>query len=71
MPRDVVTLFAQEAGKKLIRKHCRQIGLPVDGLRRLVEEIVDKSTMQRRHGLWEAFDEVLGETEDAEAADAP
>lgn len=64
MPRDVVTLFAQEAGKKLIRKHCRQIGLQVSDLRRLVEEVVDKSTMQRRHGLWEAFDEVLSQTQD-------
>lgn len=66
MPRDVVTLFAQEAGNKLIRKHCRQIGLPVGDLRRLVEEVVDKSTMQRRHGLWEAFDEVLGQTQDGD-----
>lgn len=71
MPRDVVTLFAQEAGKKLIRRHCRQIGLPVESLRRLVEEIVDKSTMQRRHGLFEAFDEVLGETDDSEDGNAP
>lgn len=69
MPRDVVTLFAQEAGKKLIRKHCRQINLPVEDLRRLVEEVVDKSTMQRRHGLHEAFDEVLGETCTGESED--
>lgn len=66
MPRDVVTLFAQEAGKKLIRKHCRQISLQVADLRRLVEEVVDKSTMQRRHGLWEAFDEVLGQAQDGD-----
>ncbi|MBB4126717.1 MULTISPECIES: DNA modification system-associated small protein [Xanthomonas] len=70
MPRDVVTLFAQEAGKKLIRKHCRQIRLPVEDLRRLVEEVVDKSTMQRRHGLHEAFDEVLGATYEEESDDA-
>ncbi|MBN7851072.1 DNA modification system-associated small protein [Stenotrophomonas maltophilia] len=70
MPRDVVTLFAQEAGNKLIRRHCRQIGLPVNDLRRLVEEVVDKSTMQRRHGLWEAFDEVLGETYEEDADNA-
>jgi len=70
MPRDVVTLFAQDSGKKLIRRHCRQIGLPVDDLRRLVEEVVDKSTMQRRHGLYEAFDEVLGATNDEEVDDA-
>ena len=59
MARDVVALFAQDEGKKLIQRHCRRIGLPVSDLRRLVEEIVSKSTMQRRRGLWEAFDEVL------------
>ncbi len=62
MPRDIVTLFAQDEGKKLIQKHCRKIGLPVADLRRLVEELVDKSTMQRRHGLWQAFDEVLSDS---------
>ncbi|SDG06659.1 hypothetical protein SAMN04515659_2028 [Dyella sp. 333MFSha] len=62
MPRDVVTLFAQEKGSKLIKKHCRAIGLPYGDLKRLVEEVVDKSTMGRRHGLWQAFDEVLGES---------
>lgn len=59
MPRDVVVLFAQEEGKRLIRMHCRRIGLRVADLRRLVEEVVDKSNMQRRHGLWQAFDEIL------------
>lgn len=65
MARDVVALFAQEEGKKLIARHCRQINLPVADLRRLVDEVIDKNTMQRRRGLWEAFDEVLdagGET---------
>lgn len=66
MPKDVVTLFAQEDGKKLIAKHCRSIGLPVADLRRLVEEVVDKSAMQRRRGLWQTFDEVLGESGDTE-----
>lgn len=70
MPRDVVTLFAQEEGKKLIQRHCRRIGLPVGDLRRLVEELVDKSTMQRRHGLWQAFDEVLEDSLEG-GSDAP
>lgn len=61
MPKDVVTLFGQEAGEKLIRKHCRRVGLPVADLRRLVEAVIDKSTLQRRVGLWESFDEVLAE----------
>lgn len=63
MPKDVVTLFAQEEGKKLIAKHCRKISLPVADLRRLVEEIVDKESMQRRAGLFQAFDEVLSDSE--------
>lgn len=62
MPKDVVTLFAQEKGSKLIKKHCRAIGLPYGDLKRLVEEVVDKSTMGRRHGLWQAFDEVLDQS---------
>lgn len=59
MPKDIVTLFSQEDGKKLIRKHCQRIGLPVADLRRLVEEVVDKNAMQRRRGLFQTFDEVL------------
>lgn len=59
MPRDIVVLFDQEDGRRLIEAHCRKIGLPVGDLQRLIEEVIDKSTMQRRHGLWQAFDEVL------------
>ena len=59
MPRDIVVLFDQEEGRQLIERHCRDIGLPVADLQRLIEEVIDKSTMQRRHGLWQAFDEVL------------
>jgi hypothetical protein len=59
MAREVVTLFAQQEGQTLIRKHCRQVGLEVEDLRRLIEEVIEKDSMQRRHGLWQAFDEVL------------
>ena len=67
MVRDVVALFVQDEGKKLIQRHCRRIGLPVADLRRLVDKVIDKSTMQRRRGLWEAFDEVLDTSGDADA----
>ena len=66
MPRDVVTLFAQDEGKKLIAKHCRNIKLPVADLRDLVETVVEKANMGRRHGLTEAFDDVLGRTDGTE-----
>lgn len=59
MPKDVVVLFSQDYGERLVRKHCKKIGLAPGDLKRLVEEVIDKSNMQRRHGLWQAFDEVL------------
>jgi len=43
MPRNVVVLFDQEEGQKLIRDHCRRIKLPVADLRRLVEEVIEKN----------------------------
>lgn len=66
MPREVVTLFAQPEGQALIRRHCRKIGLEVADLRSLVEEVIDKDSMQRRHGLWQAFDDLLDGAEPGE-----
>ena len=67
MPRDVVTLFAQEEGKKLIARHCRSINLPVQDLRDMVEEVVEKAGMQRRRGLFEAIGEILERSVETEA----
>lgn len=66
MPKDVVTLFGQEEGKKLIARHCRSIRLPVADLRDLVDSVVEMASMARRRGLTEAFDEVLGRTDGTE-----
>lgn len=64
MPKEIVVLFSQKEGEDLIRKHCQKVGMKVEDLRRLIEEVVDKSAMQRRHGLWQAFDEVLDNLEE-------
>ncbi len=66
MPKDVVTLFAQDEGKRLIAKHCRSVKLPVADLRDLVETVVEMASMARRHGLNDAFDEVLSRTDGTE-----
>lgn len=63
MPKETVMLFAQDEGKKLIAKHCRKINLPVADFRELVETVVEKAGMQRRHGLYEAFDDILSRTD--------
>lgn len=59
MAKEHVVLFAQDEGRRLVQRHCRRISLKVADLRQLVEEVVDKDTMQRRAGLWQAFDDVL------------
>jgi len=59
MSRDVVVLFAQPEGQQLVRRHCKEIGLQVSDLKRMVEETIDNTMMQRRRRLWQAFDELL------------
>lgn len=65
--KNVVVLFDQPEGKELIRSHCRSIKLPVADLQRLVETVVIANPMQRRHGLWLAFDEILDDPAEGEA----
>lgn len=62
MSRDVVVLFAQPEGQKLVRKHCKKVGLEVSDLKRMVEETIDNTMMQRRRRLWQAFDELLDDS---------
>jgi hypothetical protein len=66
MPKEFVTLFAQKDGQTLVRRHCRAVGLEVSDLKELVEEVIEKDSLQRRHGLWQFFDEKLDSTADGE-----
>lgn len=59
MAREFVSLFMQTEGQNLIREHCKKIGLEVADLKRLVEEVIEKDPMGRRHGLYQTFDEIL------------
>ncbi|GAB6066933.1 hypothetical protein JCM13664_02510 [Methylothermus subterraneus] len=59
MPQNLVILFQHPEGRRLIEQHCRRVGLAVGDLERLVEEVIEKDHMQRRRGLWQAFDEIL------------
>ncbi|MFN3448054.1 MAG: hypothetical protein ACK44F_05100 [Roseococcus sp.] len=64
MPREMVTLFRQEKGLVLLRRHCAAIGLPEQDLKEMIEEVIDKDSMARRRGLWQAFDEILDRPEE-------
>ena len=59
MAREYVTLFASKEGQALLRRHCRLMGLPIADLRQLVEEVIEKDSMAKRAGLWQAFDDIL------------
>ncbi|MDW8444451.1 MAG: hypothetical protein RML45_09195 [Acetobacteraceae bacterium] len=59
MAREFIALFSQKEGEALIRRHCRQVGLEVADLKRLVEEVIEKDSMGRRHGLRQTFDDIL------------
>lgn len=59
MSKQIVTLFARKEGMDLVKRHCREVGLPVGDLQRMIDEIIEKDPLQRRHGLWQAFDEIL------------
>jgi hypothetical protein len=59
LAREYVTLFASKDGQSLLRKHCRRVGLEVASLRQLVDEVIEKDSMAKRAGLWQAFDDIL------------
>lgn len=59
MSKQIVTLFAREEGMDLVRRHCRQINLPVADLQQMLEQIIEKDPLLSRSGLRTAFDEIL------------
>jgi len=59
MPRHIVVLFDQPEGQALLQKHCRRLKVKTADLRQLVEIVIEKNNMERRRGLWDAFDEVI------------
>lgn len=59
MARGAIVLFEQPEGRALIEKHCGRISLPTEDLKRLVEEVIDIDSMQRRRGMRQAFDEIF------------
>ncbi len=68
MAREIVSLFTQKEGQALIRRHCREIGLAVADLKQLVEAVIEKDPMGRRHGLREIFDDILEKSTEDEPA---
>lgn len=56
MARGAVVLFDDSTGRALVEKHCRDLGLNVADLERLLEELIAKDSLARRLGLYQFFD---------------
>jgi hypothetical protein len=65
MARGAVVLFEDPAGRALVEKYCRKVGLNVADLERLLEELIDKDSLARRRGLRTFFDEFFDDLENA------
>jgi hypothetical protein len=56
-----IKIIERGQGSDVLKRHCRQIGVPVEIIRRLVQAELDQVGRGRRHGLWAQFDEILAE----------
>lgn len=68
MATNVVALMQSDEGRQLVRKACKEAGLDMAVLERLIDAELDQVGKLRKRGLWLEFDEIFGEV-DAEEAD--
>lgn len=61
-----IKLIERGHGSDLLKKRCREIGVPVQIIRNLVAAELEQVGKLRKRGLAERFDEILGELVDAE-----
>lgn len=67
MPRNAVVLFDDPEGSELLKRYCEQVGLELADLEELLERVIGMDWMQRRRGLFPAFDEILDRMRDVES----
>ena len=59
MPRNIVVLFDNAKGRRMIRNACKQSSILFAEFEELVQAEVDHTGKQRRTGLWDSFDDIL------------
>lgn len=61
-----ISLLEKGEGRKLLKEHCRRIGVSVKTIEELVKIELDQVGRIRKRGLFEQFEDVLSSTSDAE-----
>lgn len=59
MSKSTVVLLNSEEGHALIKRRCKEAGLPVGALTELIEAELDQQGKKRKAGLWDEFDDIL------------
>ncbi len=62
-----IKLIERGQGSDLLKKRCREIGVSIETVRRLVQAELDQVGRGRRHGLFNQFDEILSEATEGAA----
>jgi transposase len=62
--KSTLPLFESGESREIAKRHCRSIGVSIRTLEALVEAELDQVGKQRKRGLRESFDQLLGEEED-------
>lgn len=60
-----VVLLDSETGRDIVRRKCRKEGIRISLLEDLVEAELAQAGKLRKRGLFERFDEILDQDEDA------
>ncbi len=64
-----IVLLEKGAGRELLKRKCREIGVPVKVLERLVKAEQEQAGKKTKNGINESFDEILSSlAEDGEGA---
>lgn len=61
-----IRLTERGQGREILKKYCRRIGISVEIVTRLLDVEQEHVGRGRRHGLYQQFDEILGEAAEGE-----
>ena len=59
MPKSHVVLLQSEAGRKLVRSNCKEMGLDSGVLEQLIAAEIGQQGKLRKRGITEAFNEIF------------
>ena len=67
MSANLMVLMRSEKGRRLVREKCKEAGLEMWVLERLIELELDQAGKLKKRGLRQDFDEIFGEADEAKS----